>query len=189
MHVREDRGFTIIEVMLVCAMAGIIYAMAVPGIVAGLRFVRLNAAARQVHSELQSARLKAVSGDRPMRIRFDCPGARYYRVVELIGTPSMPDPVDSAANRCDSITYPYPLKDTSRLTRPNLDGPPRFLPIGMSFVGAQTIEFWPDGTAHAAPGGPPWPAIVGDPGITMSVTDGTRTRSITVNGVGKIQMR
>ncbi len=188
MRLRRDRGFTIIEIMLVCAMIGIVSAMAVPGLVAGLRFMRLNAAARQVHSELQGARLRAVSGDRPMRMRFDCPVGRYYRAVELIGTPAAPDPVDSAANRCDIATYPYPLKDTSRVTRPNLDGPPRFLPVGMNFVGAQTIEFWPDGTAHIAGGGPPWPAI-GAAGVTIFVTDGTRSRSITVNGVGKIQMQ
>lgn len=186
MHNRDDRGFSLAELMVVCAMIGIVAAMAVPGILATLRLMKLNAAARDVHSELQSARLRAVSGDRPMRIRFDCPAAGQFRAVELLGTPALPDPADSTADRCNPITYPYPARDANRLTRPNLDGPPRFLPAGMAFTASQTIEFWPDGTAHVnSSGANPWPAIVNP--VSVTIADGSRTKSITVNGVGKVQ--
>ena len=57
---------------------------------------------------------------------------------------------------------------------------------------AQTVEFWPDGTAHVAAGGTqPWPAIPGD-GVGITVFDimhqSTIVTSIGVNGLGKVTL-
>ncbi len=150
---------------------------------------RLTANARDVERELQTARLRAVSANQPMRLRFDCPAARQYRIVELVGTPSVPASADSAANRCGLVSFPYPAADSNVLTRPNHDGPLRELDPSVSFSGATTIEFWPDGTAHTnSAGTDPWPVIAGSGTTVTLVRDGI-TKTILVNGVGKIQLQ
>ncbi len=187
MNRRRQCGYSIIELMVVVAVVAIVCAVAIPGVLTAFDSQKLGDMVRAVHSEMQSARLKAVSSDRPMRIRFNCPVAGQYRVVELLGTPSAPATDDGAADRCGVTRFPYPATDTSVLTRPNNDGPVRFLPAGGSFSAAPIIEFWPDGTAHVNSGGAlPWPAIAGN--VTVTVAYKTKTRSITVNGVGKIQI-
>lgn len=188
MQMRRDCGFSLTEVLVVLALMAIVAAISVPQVIGSLDNMKLDTAVRGVHSEMQNARLKAVSANRPMRIRFDCPGAGQFRMVELIGTPAVPDSKDTAGDRCSETTYPYPVRDANALTRPNNDGPIRFITPGMTFTASRTIEFWPDGTAHADTSGTnPWPAIVAP--VTISVKFKDITQSLTVNGVGKIQIQ
>ncbi len=188
MHVRRDCGFSIVEVLAVLALMAIVAAISVPSLLSSLDNMKIGSAVRAVHDDMQGARLKAVSANRPMRFRFNCPAAGQFRMVELIGTPAIPDARDTASDRCSQTTYPYPPADRNALTRPNNDGPIRFLTTGMTFTASQTIEFWPDGTAHAnAGGGNPWPAVATP--VTISVKYKNTTKSLTVNGVGKIQIQ
>jgi hypothetical protein len=123
-------------------------------------------------------------------VHFNCPTAREYRSVELIGTINAPTAADTAATaRCNGTTYRYPANDTNPLTRPNVDGPVRWLDPTVSFGAVQSIEFWPDGTARHNPAGVnPWPMIpVG--GITLTMVRAGNTASITVNGLGKVQLQ
>jgi hypothetical protein len=123
-----------------------------------------------------------------MRVRFNCPAAGQFRMVQLIGTPAAPDTRDGAANRCSETTYPLVPPGTNVLTVPNQDGPVRTLRRDITFSASQTIEFWPDGTAHASTsGGNPWPQIVN--AVPISMTYKSTTKSITVNGVGKVQIQ
>ncbi len=186
---RRQCGFTLVELMITIGLFSILAAISIPLLLSSLWVMRLNASARDVHSELQKARLLAVSTNRPIRVRFDCPAVGQFRAVELIGTPSAPDVRDSASNRCDPAVYPYPSPDQNLLTRPNHDGPVRYLRQQMSFAASKTIEFWPDGTAHADAGsGNPWPPI-GTTGANIQVAYQTTTRTITVNGIGKVSMQ
>ena len=54
----------------------------------------------------------------------------------------------------------------------------------------QTIEFWPNGTAHydAGGGASPWPMIP-VAGIQIRLVRKGITASISVNGLGKIQLQ
>jgi hypothetical protein len=143
-----------------------------------------------VERELQAARLLAVSTNQPMRFRFDCPAAGQYRITELVGTPGVPAAADAAANRCGLDLYPYPGNpDKNPMTRPNNDGPLRTLDAKVTFSNVTTIEFWPDGSAHTNTGGiNPWPPIVAA-GITVTLVKGTQSKTILVNGVGKVQVQ
>jgi hypothetical protein len=175
--------------MMTIGLFSILAAISIPLMLSGLAIMRLNASARDVHSEMQKARLLAVSTNRPIRVRFNCPAVGQFRAVELIGTPSAPDVRDGASNRCSETLYPYPSQDQNLLTRPNHDGPVRYLRREMSFTASKTIEFWPDGTAHADAGsGNPWPPIAAT-GATISVTYKTTTKTITVNGIGKVSLQ
>ena len=184
----RQSGFTLIELLMVTALVGILSVVGVPllGQIGGA--IALGEAARQVERELQSARMTAVSANHPVRVMFDCPVAGQYRMVELIGTPGVPAAADGVVGRCSDSTYPFPAPDNNPITRPNNDGPLRRLADQITFTTATTIEFWPDGTAHTNTGGiNPWPPIA-SAGTNIVLTRSGKTRSILVNGIGKVQL-
>jgi prepilin-type N-terminal cleavage/methylation domain-containing protein len=184
----EEQGFSLIEVLMATALVGIIAAMGVPLLSDMADAIKLGEAVRHVERELQSARMTAVSANRPVRVRFNCPGVGEYRMVELIGTPGVPAAGDGAANRCAFATYPYPAADRNPLTLPNNDGPVRILDSTISFQQSATIEFWPDGSAHMASGVTnPWP-VIPSPGTNIILLRKTKTRTIVVNSIGKVQL-
>jgi hypothetical protein len=140
--------------------------------------------------------MKAVRSNRAIRVRFNCPSTGQYRIVELLGsrqTPATDDDDSRAATRCGYSAYPYPDTNQDFFSIPNNDGPIQMLQDGIGFgADAQTVEFWPDGTAHIASGGTqPWPAIPDD-GVGITVFDimhqSTIVTSIGVNGLGKITL-
>jgi Tfp pilus assembly protein FimT len=182
--------------LLVVAILGVISAMAIPAFLNTTRQIKVSANARAVERELQGARMKAVRSNRAIRVRFNCPSTGQYRIVELLGsrqTPATDDDDSRAATRCGYSAYPYPDTNQDFFSIPNNDGPIQALQDGIGFgTDAQTVEFWPDGTAHVASGGTqPWPAIPDD-GVGITVFDiahqSTIVTSIGVNGLGKITL-
>jgi hypothetical protein len=109
-------------------------------------------------------------------------------MVELIGTPSIPDEDDDADDRCSATAYPYPAADTNRLTLPNHDGPLRRLHPSLTFGAAPALEFWPDGSVHQADEDTPWPAVTAD-GISITVRKDDLVGTLSVNGLGKVQIQ
>ena len=183
-----ESGFTLIELLMVTALVAIASVIGMPllGQISGT--IELGEAARQVERELQSARMTAVSANHPVRVMFNCPAAGQYRMVELIGTPAVPNAADGVIGRCATSTYPFPAPDNNPITRPNNDGALRTLSSQVVFTTVTAIEFWPDGTAHTNTGAiNPWPPIAA-PGTNIVMTRGTTTRTILVNGIGKIQL-
>jgi prepilin-type N-terminal cleavage/methylation domain-containing protein len=184
----KTAGFSLVEMMIVTAIVAIIAGMGLPLLVNISNSIKLSSSAREVERELQTARFRAVSTNQPMRLQFNCPLPGQYRIVELVGTSSVPAAADNAANRCAMASYPFP-SDTDRnpLTRPNFDGPVRYIDSSVSFSVVTTIEFWPDGTAHTNTGGSnPWP-VIGANSTSVVLTRNGQTKTILVNGLGKIQ--
>ena len=183
---RSAAGFTLVDVICTIAVFAILAGISVPTFRNVTDGYKLGQTLREVERELQAARLKAVTANRPLRVRFNCPAAGQYRTVELIGSPSVPAGEDGAANRCQESAYPSPAADNNPLTRPNHDGPMRRLPTGITFGTANTLEFWPNGTVHQQQGATlPWP-VVGVAGTSVTIVKDTTTKRIDVNGVGKI---
>ncbi len=190
---RSAGGFSLVDQMLTLGLIATVAAIAVPQLTNTVESQRLGIEARNVEREIQLARLNAVATNRPIRVRFNCPSTGYYRRVELIGSIDAPNSGNDADNqgavRCNTTTYPYPAADNDPLTRPNNDGPARQLNSTVSFTSSQTIEFWPNGTAHVYSATTiPWPQI-GDTPVNILLTKGTTTRAITVNGLGKTQIQ
>lgn len=169
------------------ALIAVISAMAIPIIKDYGEAVALGQAQRLVASELQQARMKSVTTNRVMRVRFNCPAEKQFRMVELIGTSAIPSAQDTAANRCDGTLYPFPAADNNPITLPNSDGAIRRIDPRVSFGNVQTIEFRPTGMAYSvnADGTSTLP-LAGD-GIALTVTKGNITKTVTVNALGKIQ--
>lgn len=176
---RTERGFSLAELMLTVAVAGTLMAMAVPIMQDVSASAKLGEATRLIERELQDARLRAVSANRPLRVRLNCPSAGFIRTVEVLGTAA-----DTPAGRCATTAYPFPA-DQDLMTRPNYDGPMRVIPNAATVV-TQEIQFMPDGTAQTVAAGVPT-TIVGFQ--TITVTRNKVSRTVTVNGAGKIQLQ
>jgi prepilin-type N-terminal cleavage/methylation domain-containing protein len=177
---QSRRGFSLIELMLTMAVAATLMAIAVPAMNAMSDATKLSAAAQQLERELQTARMKAVTNNTPLRLRTNCPAAGYFRIVELLGTAS-----DTAASRCNATTYPWPAADNDLATTPNVDGPVRQL-VNSATVTTASIEFRPDGTAWDTSSGT---ATAITTSVTITVTRNSKTRSITVNRLGKVLLQ
>jgi Tfp pilus assembly protein FimT len=177
----------------VATVFAIMAAMVVPMMKDASDGMRLGQSAREVESELQTARLRAVTSNRAIRVRFNCPTAGKYRMVELLGTPTNNSANDAGATRCQESSYPA-APDNNPLTVPNHDGPVRQIHTSVSFGATQPLEFWPDGTVHSDPTGasPPagssWP-VLSSTGTAITLTKGSTVKKITVNGLGKIQLQ
>jgi len=192
---RSAGGYSLIDLLATLAVAGTVAAIAVPSLNNSVENQRLGMEVRNVEREIQLARLSAVSSNRPIRVRFNCPAIGYYRRVELIGSVNNPATGDDANNmgvrRCSTSFYPYPAADRDPLTRPNNDGPLMQINPKIAFTSTQTLEFWPNGTVHVATNavvGQPWPPMGSTP-VNLLLTKGATTRTIVVNSLGKIQLQ
>lgn len=174
-----ERGFSLTELMLTIAVASTLLVVAVPVFSDVSDGTKLNGAARELERELQGARLKAVTSNRILRVRLNCPGAGYYRTVEYLNASA-----DVATNRCVLSAYPFPA-DNDLMTRPNYDGPLRILPNGAT-VSTDVLEFHPDGTAQRVVSNVP--QTITTP-VTVTVTHKNKSKAMTINGAGKIQMQ
>lgn len=182
-----ERGVTLLDLVFVLGIGTVLAAIGLPLLNTATARLRLGQAAREVERELQGARQRSVASNRPIRVRFNCPAAGLYRAVEVLGTASAPSALDAPASRCSDTAYPYPAADRDPMTRPNADGALHRLPAGIAFDTVETVEFWPNGTAHAPSdsGAVPWP-VIATTGLTLTLVEASRTASIQVNGLGRI---
>jgi len=192
---RSESGFSIVEQMFTLGVLATVAAIAVPALTNTVSGQLLGIDVRNVEREMQLARLAAVSTNRPIRVRFNCPTAGYYRRVELIGSVDNPDTGDDAdgqgAHRCSLSYYPYPAADKDPLTRPNNDGPLQQLNSKVTFTSVTTLEFWPNGTVHipnSTPGPVSWQPVGVNP-VNIVLSKGGTTKLISVNSLGKMQLQ
>jgi hypothetical protein len=172
---------------MVVAVLIIMSAVAMPQLGRALDLYRLGIAVREVERELQTARVNAVTANRPVRVLFNCPVTGQFRRVEVLGEPGLPDGRDDSLARCSETTFPFPAPDLDPLTRPNLDGPVRRLPAGVTMGGISGIEFRPNGTARSdALGGMITFADISVAGVSATVTKDAYSRTIQINGLGRV---
>ena len=72
-------GFTVLELLLVLAIAGIVTAVAVPNVDQAMKTYRADFAARQVLTDLQATRMLALSRNVRYRMLLTANGTTYVR--------------------------------------------------------------------------------------------------------------
>ena len=159
-----------IELLVTVAIVALMSAMAVPVMSGARRRAAVAAAQREVAGQIRAARFAAITSNKIMRVRFACPAAGQYRVIELTGVSS----IDTDSNRC---SYPW-QPDSDPATVPNFDGPIMNLPEGVSFAATQNLEISTRGIVTVTTGSLPG---------TIQVTDGSSTFTITASASGRIQ--
>jgi len=169
--IKSERGASLMEILVVVALIATVTGIAVPQFLTAMEQYRVNSAGRQVAAQIRAARLAAVTANRVMLVRFNCPGPRMYRVVEFTGNPV----IDNAADRCSA---PWPDPDPATL--PNVDGPPAYLPDTMVFGALQDLRINTTGQVTPLTGG--MPALI-------EVTNGSRVGQITVSTAGRVQIQ
>jgi Tfp pilus assembly protein FimT len=178
-----QEGFTIFELVLVMAGALTLAAIVGPTFSNLMDANRARVAVRQVERELQTARLKAVSAARSLRVRLDCPTVGQLRVLEVTGIPS----TDNAANRCDPVAFPFPGPRDSLRATPSLDSPVMYLPEGATVTGTvRQFEFDPRGSVFAVDAMGATALLQGD--VVLTVTHKTWIHMVRINAVGRISV-
>jgi Tfp pilus assembly protein FimT len=180
---RGQAGFSLVELMFVMLGIIAIAGMTIPRFNNLIQSQRANDAARMVERELQTARLKAVSASRPLRVRFNCPAAGQFRLIEVTGVAS----VDNATNRCDPAAYPSPGPSDALRSTPALDSPVRYLPPSTTVSGAAlNLEFSPKGSVFKVDGAGTTTLLAED--LTLTVTRTGYSKTVTLNGLGRIRL-
>lgn len=174
----DARGFSLTELLVVCAVAGVVAATAIPAAQSQMRVWALNSSIQSVGAEIRSARFSAVSKNRTLRVRFNCPAANQFRIVEVVGIAA----VDNAADRCDPAAYPFP--DPNPAAAPNLDGPVVTLVRDAVFGAVQDLEIGTTGRVTPLTGCPT--CTTGAPPAALVVGNGYGTKTITVTASGQV---
>ena len=79
---RSDRGFSIVEMVIVVAIVGVLAAVAFPNIAQYTKNYRIRGAAQEVAGELQSARSKAIMTNTNSGVSFVIVDRDSYRFVQ-----------------------------------------------------------------------------------------------------------
>ena len=104
---RSNRGFTLLEAIVVTAILSAIGAMALPVMFDANNRNAVWTASEQIGTQVRQARLRAVTTNTSYQVRFNCPAARQYRLLI----------VDGNINDADRCTQ-YKPQDSGVLTVP-----------------------------------------------------------------------
>ena len=138
-HNQRISGFTVLELMVAVGIAMVVLGIAVPSLLTWLPTLRLSSAARQVATDLQVARMKAISQNTANTVTF----------IQAAGT------------------YTFTLGTDSRDVGQLYPG------ITISSVSANPV-FTPRGSASTTG--------------TITLSNGTATKSIVVSTVGRVTL-
>ena len=95
-------GFTLIETLIVVALAAVMAAISVPQVVAGMERYYINSAGQQVVSTIRAARLQAVTRNEILEVQFDLDTGEYQvfedgGVTPVGGVQRLPTDISFAA--------------------------------------------------------------------------------------------
>ena len=141
---KHEKGFTMIELVIAVAILGISASVAIPNIIGWMPMMRVNSAARDIASEMQLARMKAVSEKNNYVIAFDTTNNRYTIYDDNDNDGNLNETGVAAANGNESSKGPLSLPDGIRFGRATtgikrIDAP-------TSDIGATGLHLLPTGS-------------------------------------------
>lgn len=154
----STRGFTIFELLVVMALIAIFAAMGIPTLQESTKRNAIWTASETIGTQVRQARLKAISRNRSFRIRFDCPAAGQFRVLEVTGNSA----IDTATNRCSL----YQTHDSGVYV----------MPSNVNYGTAPVLTVNSRGVFSST----------GSIPATITVTNGTSSRAVEISATGQI---
>lgn len=118
---REARGFTLIELMIVCAVVAVVLAIAVPGLSAYRTTMALQQARAQVIADVRTARQAAVTRHRGVIVTFGngvaTTNVTTYSILTDLNGNAAPDPGEPYNTRSlpSGVKMSTALNPTDRL--------------------------------------------------------------------------
>ncbi len=143
---------------MVAGLIGVLAAMAIPSLLESTRRNAIWTASEGIGTQIRQARLKAISRNRSFRIRFDCPVAGQFRVLEVTGDST----IDTATTRCSM----YQTHDSGVF----------IMPENVTYGSAPLLTVNSRGVFSSS----------GSIPATITVTNGTSSRALSVSATGQI---
>lgn len=157
--VRSESGFTLAELLIALAVAGILAAVSVPVMIESSARNSLWTGSELVGAQIRQARLKAITRNTTFQVRFNCPAVGQFRSLVMTGNPL----IDAAADRC-SQTRPF-------------DSGVQVMPVRVTSSPANTIQVTGRGIVSVVGAAVPH---------TISVSYGASTRTLVISATGQI---
>ena len=109
MH-QSERGYSLVEMLVVVAIIGIVSLVTVPNFIAMQRSAKMKSSLRQLMTDIRGVRQYAISKNRPTMLSFGLGGtARDYRIYEQVidstGTPVWQLVPTNARRQLESSVY------------------------------------------------------------------------------------
>jgi len=165
---RRAAGFTMIELLVVVAIAMILAAVSLPVITTTLYNMHLGSAASSLSGAIQSTRYQAISVGCPFTITVNASPANSYQLqTEAVsGTPP------ACATTYTNLPAPYA-------------NPVPFANADVTIAATTTIVLNPSGTVSTVS----TPTIPAYPPISIVLAHGATTKTVSVSGVGNVQVQ
>ncbi len=156
---RSESGFTLAELLLAVAVAGVLAAISVPVIMESTARNRLWTGSEAVGAHIRQARLKAITRNTTFQVRFNCPAAGQFRSLVITGDVA----IDNAADRCSQTRQ--------------FDSGVQVMPASVTASPANTIQVTGRGIVSVVGAAVPH---------TISVSYGASTRTLILSATGQI---
>jgi prepilin-type N-terminal cleavage/methylation domain-containing protein len=157
--VRSQSGFTLTELLIALAVAGVLAAISVPVVMESTARNRLWTGSELIGAQIRQARLKAITRNTTFQVRFNCPAVGQFRSLVMTGDVA----IDNHVDRC-------------RQTRP-FDSGVQALPANITSTPANTIQVTGRGIVSVVGAAVPH---------TISVSYGASTRTLIISATGQI---
>ena len=104
---QNDSGFTLVELMIVCAIVGVLALVATPVLVSVLPAYKLKSAATDLVSDFRLARSLAIKLNKPVSIAFDATNNSYKISGASVVTKSLESGITFGfSGRSTPVTFP-----------------------------------------------------------------------------------
>ena len=177
MHLRRERGFTLMEALVVVAIGLIITAVSIPVFTSSLNTYKLQSAVTNVTGLIKATRFQAMSSGYPYQIVFTSSTASYQLKQNTV--------LDTATGTFDETG----TNNFKNLTTPGNSGTVSGTSTVITLNQNVTLEFSPSGAVKYVAPAATSPTSCSNAGTNcqLILTYGTiPTKTITVNGYGNV---